>query len=317
MKVLIVVPHYGEKDFYYMPLGMTYVSAYLKSKGYDVFFLNLNHHPFSRLREVLQEVRFDAVTTGGLFIHMRPLRAIVETAKIYNPGAKIILGGAVATGDPKFILEELKPDFLTIGEAEWTIDQLLQAIGNKSDFNQVKGIAFMENGNFVRTTPQELIEPLDSLPYPDYEGFEFSHYLDHFAENVQHLAPVRGNIKNRRVGMVISSRDCASKCTFCFRIMGGTYRVRSVENVMGELRYLVENHRINEVYLMDDMFAAKKDRIREFCKELKQLGLPWQCQVRVTSVDDEMLGLMKDAGCYLISFGFESGSKEVLRSMKK
>ena len=99
--------------------------------------------------------------------------------------------------------------------------------------------------------------------------------------------------------------------------MGGSYRVRSIDNLLGEIRYLINRYNINELILMDDMFSAHRDRIVEFCRAIKPLNIPWECQFRVTSVDDGLLGIMKDAGCHIVGYGFESGSPKVLKSMKK
>lgn len=304
MKILLIIPNYGNKQTYFMPLGLLYISSYLKSLGYEVHCLNLNHYPKEKLKETLCYESFDVIGTGGLFIHISPIRFIIQTARRCSPKSKVILGGAIASADTEFILNEVKPDYCVIGEGEHTFGYLLEALQNDSDPRQVTGLAFKENGLIVQTPPTPLVKDLNTLPYPDYEGFEYEHFLKNFSEN-------------KRIGYIISTRDCTSKCTFCFRIMGGSYRVRSIDNLLGEIRYLINRYNINELILMDDMFSAHRDRIVEFCRAIKPLNIPWECQFRVTSVDDGLLGIMKDAGCHIVGYGFESGSPKVLKSMKK
>lgn len=322
MKILAVIPKYepnSEKkgSHYFLPLGIMYISAYLKKKGFDVRSLNLNHYEDSKLQKVLEEEAYDVVCTGGLFTEIIPIAAVINTTKQVQPKAKIVLGGALASGDPEFTIKNLCPDFLVLGEGEVTMAELVTAIKNGSDFKKNNGIAFLENETFVKTPSREsLIADLDSHPYPDYEGFEFGRFLNHHKEKNESYVSIM-DVENRRVANIISSRNCAAKCTFCFRLMTGGYRPRSIDNVMEEIKYLIEKYDINEVGLVDEMFALKNPRIYEFCEKIKPLGIRWQCQLRVSFIEKDLLIAMKESGCYFISYGFESGSKTVLKNMKK
>lgn len=321
MKVLLVMPDYGKPNFYHINIGLMYVSAYLKQKGYDVYCMNMNHHESQELIKLLQDNYFDVIGTGGHFIHLPIIKSLIKIVRQYNPNAKIVLGGGIASTDFEFIFQELKPDFLVVGEGEITIDLLLQALKNKIDLHKATGIVFKENGDIVKTRPTALISNLDTLPFPDYEGFEYGYYLDNFIPDTEGFHNILNNSK-RRVGSIISSRDCVQNCTFCFRVMGGdsttrSFRVRSLENFSKEIRFIIDEYGINELNLLDDMFAANKKRVAEFCEMIRPLGLRWQCQVRVNIVDEDLIKMMKDAGCYLISYGFESGSLRVLKSMRK
>ncbi|MDO8662358.1 MAG: radical SAM protein [Candidatus Omnitrophota bacterium] len=300
-----------------MPVGIMYVSAYLKQQKHDVICLNQNHYPAGRLKELLQEMPFDVVATGGLFVDIVICQNVIRTVREYDPNIKVILGGAIASADPEFIMGELKPDFLVIGEGERTADLLLKALENRTSLRQVNGIGFIEEGKLVKTPPTSLIKDLDTLPLPDYEGFEYNDYLDRVSSRNPQLCSIRGNDHMVRMAPVFSSRDCVAKCTFCYRLMGGKYRLRSIRNVIREIHYLVDRYKVNEISVLDEMFVTGKDRIQEFCEAIKPLGIPWQCQSRVTAVNDEILIMMKESGCYFISYGFESGSPTVLKSMRK
>ncbi|MBF0385440.1 MAG: radical SAM protein [Candidatus Omnitrophica bacterium] len=317
MKILLVIPDYGSKKYYTFPLGIPYISSYLKARGWNITAFNANHYPGEKLSQILQSDNYAVVATGGMFTHAAIMNEFVKTVRAFSPESKIILGGPIAAGDPEFTFDILRPDFLITGEGERAMDYLLQALKRGSGFRDLPGIFFKENGKYIRTEPAGLIENLDEVPFPDYEGFEFGYYLDNFKEDNQAFQCIGGELLNRRTGIVVTTRDCVSKCTFCFRLMGGVYRARSLENVMKEINFLRENYKVNNIAFCDDMFAANKDRVKAFCRELKVLGIPWRGQVRVNVVDDELLKIMKDSGCFFISYGFESGSHSVLKSMKK
>ena len=321
MNVLVVIPKY-EPDIektgapYFLSLGLMYVSSYLKQKGFDVQNLNLNHYADNKLRTVLQEQPFDAICTGGLFTEIKPIMTVIQTTRDVRPHAKIILGGALASGDPEFALEKVGPDFLVLGEGEATLAHLLGTLRDGLDLKEVKGIAYLKDGTMFKTCGRELISDLDSHPWPDYEGFEYGHYLDHHHEKDTCFETVMDPAK-RRIANIITSRNCVAKCTFCYRLMTGGHRVRTIENVMKEVKFLMDQYGVNELNLIDEMFANDKQRIYDFCEGIKPLNVRWQCQLRCGVIDEHVLAVMKDAGCSYIGYGFESASKEVLKSMKK
>ncbi|MDO8734565.1 MAG: radical SAM protein, partial [Elusimicrobiota bacterium] len=161
---------------------------------------------------------------------------------------------------------------------------------------------------------------LDSISYPDFEGFEFEKYLDRMHPNDQYFYDL---FDEPRVYPIICSRSCPFLCTFCFHPVGNRYRQRSVNSIMAELSIMVNKYRINTIAIYDELFSNNREWLYDFCRRFKKFseGLTWvcrwSCQMRVDKLDDEMLKIMKDAGCYMISYGFESYSPSVLKSMKK
>lgn len=296
-------------------MGMMYVSSYLKEAGFDVSTFNLNHHGLEELKRLLKQEEFDAVATGGLFGHVTKFAEIFDAVRELNPKAKCILGGPVATAHPEFALKALHPDYLVLAEGEQTTADLLRALRDGKDLRPLKGIAFLDKGSFYQGEPNIPIQDLDSLPFPDYEGFEYGVFLDmpHYRsqDNASYLN------ENLRQGYIIGGRDCPGKCTFCFRLMGGRFRLRSVDNIIREIRFLVDRYRVNDICIDDDLFSLRKARIYEFCSRITEVGIPWQCQLRVPGINEDLLQTMKKAGCYLVSYGFESASDTVLKSMRK
>ena len=151
LKVLLVMPDMNQKT-YVMNYGLMHISSFLKQKGYNVQCLNMNHYDSTKLIECLKKNSFDVVGTGGLFVHYFIIKSLIETIRQHSHKSKIILGGGIASTDFEFILNNLKPDFLVVGEGEKTVDLLLRAFENGTDYHKVTGISFKENNNKIIKT---------------------------------------------------------------------------------------------------------------------------------------------------------------------
>jgi len=316
MKVLLVVPQYhpeNPKSFYFLSFGIMYISAFLKEKGFEVQTLNLNHYPPGKLEATLSETKFDAVLTGGIQVHLRCVKEVVDTVKQHSPSVLTIAGGPMVTSHPEFVVDHLEVDYGILGEGEEVTFNLLNAIQKGEDVSEIMGIVYKKDGKYVKTPEAPRIEDLDALPLPDYEGFEYDYYLDNFEYEDQKVV-LRDQI---RKSYVTGSRDCPAKCTFCFRTMGGDYVTRSVDNVIEEIKYLQERFNVNQIELNDEIFSVNKSRVYEFCDKIEKLDIPWSAQIRVNMINEKLIRRMKKAGCSQISYGLESASRDVLKSMKK
>ena len=316
MKLLLVVPKYYPNDpkaFYLLPLGLMYISSYLKERGFEVHTLNLNHYSSGKLEETLSDTAFDAVLTGGLMTHLKIVKSVVDIVKQHDPRILTIVGGPMATSHAEVVVDYLKIDYAVLGEGEEIAFNLLKAIQNGEDTSEILGIAYKKDGKCIETPEAPRINDLDALPFPDYEGFEFGYYLDNFKHDNQTI--VLSN--DIRMSYIAGSRDCPAKCTFCFRTMGGDYVIRSVDNIMEEIKYLIDRFGVNQIELSDEIFSVNKKRVYEFCDKIEKLKIPWTCQIRVNMINDALIQRMKEAGCSLISYGLESASRSVLKSMQK
>lgn len=329
MRLLIVFTRpTGADDMnftYHMPLGLMYISSMLKHTGHRVDVLNLNHRRGKAadiIRNVLDEAdKYDYVCTGGLSTHYLPIKEVVETVRGHRSGAGIILGGGLISSEPELMLDALKPDFIVIGEGENTIVELLSSIENKADLSDVAGIGFRDgNGRSIITKPRLAINDLDSLPLPDYDGFELETYLDNINPSDSAMFDL---YDNPRAYPLICSRSCPFQCTFCYHPVGNKYRQRSLDAIMRELETAVKRYKINIVVCYDELFSYDRKRVYDFCGRFRKIQnetpweIKWFCQMRVDKIDDEFLRTMKDAGCYMVSYGFESYNPVVLKSMKK
>ncbi len=329
MKILIVVPRYNEGDYannvYMFPLGLSYISAVLKQAGYHVKCLNLNHYN-GRTDHLVQDclladLKYDFVCTGGLSNSYHQIKTITDTVHNTETNACVILGGGMISSEPELIFKALKPDYIVIGEGEITIQELINCIKNKGNIESVEGIGYLdESGQFYMTKKRPPITDLDTLPWPDFKEFEFNTYLDNMRPTDFFFYDL---FDYPRVYPIIGSRGCPFLCSFCFHPLGQKYRQRSIDSIMSELEVMVKKHRINIIAIYDELFTYDKKRVLEFCERIKKLfdktswDCYWNCQMRVDGLDEECLSIMKEAGCHMVSYGFESYSPTVLKSMRK
>jgi len=119
---------------------------------------------------------------------------------------------------------------------------------------------------------------------------------------------------------MMTSRGCPYRCTFCFKsIFGRKYITQSSERITNEIKYLIKKLGVRELLFYDDSFTINRERTIELCNEFikNDINIPWSCETRVNHVDKKLLEKMKEAGCYIISYGVESGDQQILNNLKK
>lgn len=326
IKILIIIPRYNiTNDINYnynLPLGLGYISAVLKSAGYQVDCLNLNHcegYIENIIDKSLCKQKYDYVCTGNVSLGYSITEKIINAVHAHESCPKIVLGGIIITSEPELMFKSLNPDFAVIGEGEETILELLEYLEQGENLEEVKGIGYRDkDGNIIFTTMREPIKDLDALPMPDFEGFGYEDLLDHQHSNDYYFSNL---FDIPRTYWLIASRGCPFQCTFCYHY--NRYVGRTIDGIMEELNMMVRRYRINNISIYDDCFSINKDRLYEFCRRIKELreevswDLKWTCQMTVKTLDKESLKIMKEAGCHSISYGFESYSPIVLKSMRK
>lgn len=316
MNILLVLPkifiNLAEPEHF--PVGMAYVSSSLKQAGHNVTILNLNfeERPTKELlKEYINKFHIQIVETGGLVTHYYMIKEIVDIVKEIDECIYTLIGGGIVTGDPEVAMQAIKnADFGVFGEGEITNNEVSRAINGEIKFSEVNGLIYRArfdtncktSEDCIKNPPREEIKDLDSLPWPDYEGFNLDKMLEY--------AP-------KKYVTISTGRSCKYHCTFCFHTSGQTYRQRSLDSFFQELDYLVKKYGIDNIYITDELFASDKDRLNEFCKRIKKYNILWAIQLRVNIVTKELLQQLKDSGCIIISFGLESADNNVLKSMRK
>lgn len=323
MNFLFVVPKFARAGEYYsFPIGLAYIVSYMKQKGFNASCLNLCHsdQPIEQqLRKYIEDKHIDVVCTGSMSSYWNEVNEVVEAVKKINPQIITIVGGALITSGPKLALENMKIDYGVIGEGEITMTELAGALTSNGEADKVKGLIFHDKANgFTVTAPREAILDLDSLPFPDYEGLEFSTWLSARWLKQPMLGGLLFDIDERKnFYEILTSRSCPFNCTFCYHPLGQKYRQRSLDNVFQEINYLVGKYNINLLNILDELFSLDEKRLYEFASRIKEYNIRWLAQLRADNVSENMLKALKDSGILTLGIGMESMSDKVLKSMKK
>ncbi|MEG1725425.1 MAG: radical SAM protein [Anaerovoracaceae bacterium] len=320
LNVLYVIPRYKTycmANHYVMPLGILYVSAYIKRMGIaNVHTLNLNHiegEEFEILNLYITAHQIDVVGIGGLSGEYTDISRMAQYVKRINKETRVVVGGGIMTGDPKTTMKAIpEVDFGIIGEGELTMTELLVALtkDKDNDVEQIDGLIIRKGDTLKVTSRRKEIADLNSLPFPDYEGFNYRQYLK---ANLD----LSDEGKKYSQGSVIGGRSCKYNCTFCFHPSGTTYRQRSLDSIFAEIDYLVEYYSISYIALREELFATDNHRVEEFCKRMENYNFDWSIQLRIDSVNQELVNLLKDTRCRYVFVGVESACDEVLKSMRK
>lgn len=314
-QVLLVMPRvpYTLEDWPLPPLGILYVSAYMKKQGLCVHCINLSlcgEHPLDVLKQTIREKHIDIVATGDLVVNYLAVKEIVDCAKEASQDIVTIIGGGLVTHSPEEAMALIpNADYGVIGEGELTDSELVTALEKGCGPTQVPGIIYRSGSELRRTPPRPAIENLDDLPWPDYEGFQYFELVRQCEGSEKLSAPLT------------TSRSCPFQCTFCSTSGGGVqkkYRQRSLDSVFEELRYLVDTYRVKKIFLNDELFAVNEERLLEFCRRIKPFNLNWYVFLRLGKhIQLDLLLEMRRAGCTAVFYGLESAHNEILKSMKK
>jgi len=312
MKVLLTRPITDSSNSWYFPSGLGYIARYISDAGHEVkiFDPEVECGDFDEHCEFIKKEKYDLLGISALINKYDYVRRLTEQSKKYHPHSKVILGGNITGPIWELLLKKTKIDVAVFGEGEETIVETINALENGDGLKGVKGIAFNHKGKPLRTEPRPPITNLDEIPFPAYELFPMEKYLT-----------TPGKLSRRGLGKrdlsMITSRGCPYSCTFCYRPEWEKVRHRTVDNVLSEIRYLMDNYNLDAITFNDELTLWSKKYAYKLCDVLEKTGIYWGCVGRVNIVDEKLLRRMYETGCKWITYGIESGSESILKEMKK
>jgi radical SAM superfamily enzyme YgiQ (UPF0313 family) len=291
------------------PLGLMYLAGYLeKYTDYEVKILDcqIENIDYEQLGEKIKQENPDVV---GITTTTFTLIDAIKTAGIVkktNPKIKIVLGGPHVHIYPEESVRIKEIDYCVLGEGEMPFKDLLDNLSDVKKLYNIKGIVFKDNNRIVNTGPRDVIENLDSLPFPARHLTPYKKYFSVISSN----APIT---------TMFTSRGCPYKCLFCDRPhLGKNFRARSAKNVVDEMEECAKMG-IKEIFIYDDTFGADRQRVLDICSEIKKrnINIAWDIRTRVNTVDEEILRALKEAGCQRIHYGVEAGTQKILNALRK
>ena len=318
MKILLVKP-YNLSDHIQPSLGLGYLATACRDRGHNVTILDCikegvkNDNLFQRVNELKPDiVGFQCYT-----FDLKPVKEALEGCKNLKPDLITVIGGPHPSAAPEQSFEYFKDylDFIFIGEAERGLPLLLDKLDHRIsiDLAEIPGLAWRENGD-IRLNQQVFVDNLDGLGMPAWDLIHPEKYPES-----QHGA----FFKKFPIAPLMVTRGCPYNCTFCAGsiVCGKKVRKHTIDFMLKQIKYLYDIHEIREFHIVDDNFTFDKNYVKEFLRRLIGLNLDisWATPngVRIDTLDEEVLRLMKQSGLYLISLGIESGSDRVLGLMEK
>ncbi len=293
----------------YPPLGLIYISTYLKENGianevYDTTFSNKK----ALLKYLTQSQPDILALYTNLMTKLNVLEIIRETRKLAKD-CRIILGGPDVTYNTDNYLKN-GADFIVIGEGESTMLELVNAIKTNTAFADIDGLAYLdESGKEHKTNPRTKLRDIDQLPIPNRDAIDISKYTK-----------VWKDFHGQSALNVSTQRGCPYTCKWCSTaVYGQSYRRRSPEKVVAEIQLIQEKYDPDTIWFVDDVFTVSHKWLNAFSEELEKqkVRVKFECISRADRMNAEVISILKRAGCFRVWIGAESGSQKIIDAMDR
>jgi anaerobic magnesium-protoporphyrin IX monomethyl ester cyclase len=309
-RILLINPTYSERSLQKsIPNNLLAVAAVLQQNGHKIQIVD-SHSMYYNPEQAFQAItnlKFDIIGISGITTAYSFFKKFVKLFRQeYGSTIPIMAGGPIAATMPEIFLKYIDADAVCTGCGEPVVNELVDGLLHKRPLDNLGGIAYREGNGFV-VKPGLRVNDMDKeVPIPPYDLLNMDRY--------------RRDDKKRTLELAFnSSRGCPFNCAFCSPGFGRGYIKHSVDNFIERVAFAVEKYSPDLFRITDELFTANNKWVIEFCEKYRQsgMGLPWMVASRVNTVDKELLSVMKDAGCYQIGYGIESGSPVILKEINK
>lgn len=314
-----------------IPLGLAYLAAYLEKNNYPVKILDCVTESKKNEgkkagsicyglsdNEIVKEIKKYSPTIVGITClytaYAGDAHRVASLVKNVDKNILVVFGGSHATIFPELTLRDRNIDMVVMGEGEETFLEIVKAKSMGKKLEKIKGIVFKKNGKIVVNKQREFISNLDEIPFPARHLLPMKKYL---------ASPDYSYSMRPPSTPMITSRGCPGHCIYCsiHSIWGHSWRGRSPQNVVDEIELLKNEYGVGEIDFFDDSMGANKKRLEAICDEIisRKLDIRWSPPNGIAhwTLDESLLGKMKKAGCYRVTFGIESGNLETRRFIGK
>jgi radical SAM superfamily enzyme YgiQ (UPF0313 family) len=326
VKILLINPPttfsqiYGDWDLsaldtYSPPLGILYIASYLRKYNHDPIVLDLEalKLDFNTLSESISLINPDVIGITSMTINFMNAQKIASLMKANFQSVPIIIGGPHLSATPIETMSKYSVfDFGVYGEGEITFLEIVEKLKIKEPITNVKGLIWRNGENKITINePRPYIENLDDLPYPAWD----------LLENFPQRYPL-SILESKRLpaASIMTSRGCPFHCTFCDnKIFGTKVRHFSADYTIRMINHLIENYGIKDLMILDDNFLLNRNKLFDICDTIikNKLDLTWYCMGHANTMTEDRLRKIKEAGCWFIELGIESGNDEMLQKIRK
>lgn len=304
MKVLFVYPcppeRYQEVEF---QRGIASISAVLKRAGHRTTLLIVKKIDKTEIEKAVVQSAPHLIAITCTSNQMEKIEKIVSI--IREPfDLKIVLGGVHPTLMPEASIAMDGIFAICRGEGEFPFLELVEALEKGTDYRGIQNFWFRENGEITKNPIRPLIGDLDALPFPDRDLFDYQKMID-----TNHTA------------QFMAGRGCPYHCSYCinhnlirlYRGKGKYVRWYSVDKVILEIKDVLARYEgIRQIVFHDDTFTLNKTWLRTFCSRYrKEISIGFICNIRADDADDDVVRMLKEAGCLQLRMGLESGNDHI------
>lgn len=283
-------------------LGLGYLASYTKQLHKEVEF-ELIDTRVAKPKEIntFFNTEFDLIgITASSQVFLEAVEIANQFKKLY-PETPICLGGSHASTVKEEALINFPFDFAAYGEGEQTFADLINYLKRSKKLEDITGLIYKNNdGDIITNPPRSLIQDINTIPFPAYDLFKMNRYPQH---------------------RLTTSRGCPFNCVFCnsHSIWTNKWRKRSAQNIVDEIKLLINRHGRRSVAFNDDSFNIDAKRVIELCNLIidQKLDILWSTSIRVDLITNEIAQKMKQSGCYNVSIGIESANNNVLKNINK
>jgi anaerobic magnesium-protoporphyrin IX monomethyl ester cyclase len=289
--------------------GIGFLSAVLKAAGHETTLIYPQETPEPEtLIADVDRFRPDLVAISAGTNQFHHLRRFAEWIRKAHPDLPIICGGIHATLAPEEVLRVPAIDFICLGECEEAMLEFVEALSHDRDPAGIANLWLKQKDKIIRNPVRPLQENLDALPFADREIFDHENLL---AQDYYKLS-------------LLVARGCPFRCTYCsnygkrelYRGKGKFVRLRSVDNILAEVRAILSRYRVDKLDFNDDIFTLNRAWVEEFCEAYPgEFSIPFDTNVHIETLDRAIIEKIKAAGCDMIRIGVESGSERVRRDI--
>ncbi|MBA7573505.1 Anaerobic magnesium-protoporphyrin IX monomethyl ester cyclase [subsurface metagenome] len=311
------------------PLWCGLIAAFIRERGYSVKIIDAEAKNWSPEYTAEKIAEYNPLLAGIIVLGSNPSASstpkmtftheILNVLKRKAPYIKTIMGGLHPSALPERTLKEEDVDFICQGEGFYTILQLLKVLksGNDKGEYEIEGLWYMKDNKVISNGWGKLVQNLDELPFVAWDLLPMEKYRAHNWHCFDHID------RRKPYAVIYTSLGCPFNCTYCnIRSMYNGQpgiRFRSPKRAVEEIDFLVQNYKVKNIKILDEMFVLRENHVMEFCDLIIQRGYKLNIWVysRVDTINRNISNKMKQAGINWICFGFESASKKVRKGVSK
>ncbi len=316
--VLVKAGYRSVRQHYAPPLGVMSLAAFLRDRvpGLEIKIIDMLQRDMSAQSVAKEALEFepDLVGLSAMSYEARDMADVSAAVKRLKLEVPVVAGGPHASTAPDKALLDPNLDYVVKGEGEITTLELIErVVAGQGSPGEIEGLGYKSGGEIVVNKPREETVDLDAIPLPAYDLIDLEAYWD--------LPRFGTTYARKQYASLATSRSCPYRCTYCHRIFGTKFRAQSADKVLSDMAELRDRFGVREILFVDDCFNLKKKRLVDICDGVAERGLDFTIAfpngIRGDIMTPELLGKLKKAGTYRITYAVETASPRLQKFIKK